>query len=302
MRQHHGRNGWIYCPVILLAVALPAAPAAWAQRAEPVPDGLEGVGITEHPDAQLPLDLEFVGQGGRTVPLREFFDGKLPVILTLNYYTCPMLCGLQLNGLLDALKELALVPGEDFRILTVSIDPTETHTLATLKKQNYIKAYADAGENAPDAAQQRRAASAAAGWSFLVGQEENIRRLAATVGFGYKYVEERKEYAHAAALILCTPDGRVSRYLYGVLYEPGTLRLSLVEAGQGKVGSSLDQILLYCFHYDPSKGRYGPAALNIMRLGGIVTLLVVGAFLLRFWRRDPGRSPAPRNAHGQAGA
>ena len=258
---------WAGVAAVLLVAALPAA----AQRAEPLPKDLDGVGITEHPGGRLPLDLEFTDETGKPVVLSTYFSGRRPVILTLNYYRCPMLCGLLLNGLLDGLKELSWTPGREFEIVTVSIDPQETHQLAMLKKESYVTEFGRPG--------------AASGWHFLTGREANIKKLADAVGFGYRYDAERQQFAHPAAIFLVTPDGRMARYLYGVVFEPRTLKLSLTEAGEGKVGSTGDQILLYCYHYDANAGRYVLAATNIMRVGGATTALVVGTWLLLAWRR-----------------
>ena len=266
--------------LLLLALALMAAWPAAAERMEPLPKQLEGVGITEHPGAQVPLDLEFVADDGKPVRLRSYFDGKKPVILNLGYYRCPMLCGLVLSGLLQGLKETAWSVGREFEVVTVSIDPLETPTLARLKKESYLAEYGRPG--------------AAAGWHFLTGREESIRKLADAVGFGYRYVPERGEYAHAAVLFMATPDGHIARYLYGVLYAAGTLRMALTEAGQGKVGTTADRILLTCFHYDAEQGRYVVAAMTLMRTGGGVTVLVVGGWLLARWRRD-ARKPRERS-------
>ncbi len=271
--------------VLAAAVAAGLAPVAHAQRAEPLPKALEGVGISERPGAQVPLDLEFVAEDGQPVRLSRYVTGKRPVILTLNYYRCPMLCGLLLSGLLDGLKELAWTPGNEFEVVTVSIDPLETPKLAMLKKESYITEF---GRPA-----------AAAGWHFLTGKEKDIRALAASVGFGYRYDEERQQYAHAAGIFLLTPDGRVARVLYGVTFEPRTLRLALTEASRGKVGTTADQVLLFCYHYDANAGRYVVAASNIMRLGGAATAVIVGGWLLAAWRRSAHRVVhAPPASHG----
>ncbi len=262
---------------LALAAAGFALPAA-AQRAEPLPKQLEGVGITEHPGARVPLDLEFVAEDGRPVKLSQYISGKKPVILTLNYFRCPMLCTLLLNGMVDGLKELSWTPGKEFEIVTVSFDPLETPKLAMLKKESYITEF---GRPA-----------AAAGWHFLTGKEANIKALTGAVGFGYRYDEERQQYAHAAGIFLLTPDGRVARVLYGVVFESRTLKLGLTEAGEGKVGSTTDQALLFCYHYDANAGRYVVAASNLMRLGGAATALVVGVWLVGAWRR--GAHPRTR--------
>jgi protein SCO1/2 len=259
----------------LLIVLLCASPAL-ADRKEPPPKELLDVGITELPGARLPVELPFVDSDGRETTLGRFFDGTHPVILTMNYSDCPMLCSIQLNGLIDAMKAMPWNLGEQFSVITVSIDPLETPMRAGLTKEKYLKLY-----NRP---------GSAAGWHFLTGREENIKQLAATVGFRYKYIAASKQFAHAAALILCTPDGRVSRYLGGVLYNPQTLRLSLVEASEGKVGSALDQFFLSCFHYDERAGGYGPFAVGMVRIGGGLTVLLVGGMIGFFWIRERRRS------------
>ncbi len=265
-------------PAVLLtlgAVCGLCVPPVRAQRAEPLPKELEGIGVTEHLEAHIPLQLEFVNEDGRPVRLGKYFTGKRPVILTLNYYLCPMLCTLQLNGLVEAMRSLDWVPGREFEIVTVSFDPTETPRLARLKKRNYITEYGRPG--------------AAAGWHFLTGSQESIDALTGTVGFRYVWNDEAKQWMHVAALVICAPDGRLSRYLYGVMYEPQTLRLGLLEASQGKIGSTIDRILMYCYHYDASKGRYAPAAMNIMRTGGVLTVILLGILLVWLWRRDVRR-------------
>lgn len=239
---------------------------------EPMPAALAGVGIEERPGATLPLDLPFVDSEGRAVRLGAYFGGERPVLLMLVYYRCPMLCGLLFNGVVEGLRGLAWTPGRQFDIVTVSIDPLETPTLARLKKQNYLQMYAR-----PEAAP---------GWHFLTGREADIRALAEAVGFGYRWVEERQEYAHAAAVMVATPDGRLSRYLYGLLYDGRTLRLALTEAGQGRVGSTADRLLLYCFHYDANAGRFVVAAANVMRLGAFATVAVLGVWLGGWWLRE----------------
>lgn len=264
-----------------------AAGRAFGQPNDAVPKETEGVGVTEHPGAVLPLELMFRDENGRDLCLKEYFGGSRPVILTLNYYRCPMLCTLQLNGLVDALRRMEWTPGRQFEIVTVSIDPLETPPLARLKKRNYMKEY-----GRPEAAK---------GWHFLTGREENIRRLAATVGFEYRYDRETDQYVHAAALFVCTPEGRVSRYLYGILYDPTTLRLSLVEAAEGRTRSTVDRILLYCFHYDSAKGRYAPAAMNLMRAGGVATVLILGGVLAAYWRREAARRKASSGAAAAGG-
>ncbi len=256
-----------------LFLALAMVAPAWAQRAEPLPKELEGVGIEERPGAQVPLNAEFFDEDGKTVRLSELFHGK-PAILTLVYYRCPMLCGLVLQGVLEGLKGLPGTVGEDFNVITISIDPLETPTLAKLKKQSYLAEYGRPG--------------AGPGWRFLTGKEEEIRKVADAVGFFYKWNPERQEYAHGAGIFVLTPNGKVARTLYGVLFEPRTLKLALSEAREGK--SSLgEKIVLYCFHYDANEGRYVVAATRLMRMGGAATVLTLGGWLLVAWRRSSRR-------------
>jgi len=260
--------------VFAIALAVPAA----AQQTAPVPSDLRDVGITQNLDAQLPLDLRLTDENGETVELGRYFKEGRPVLLTLGYYRCPMLCDLVLNGLIAGLQEIDWVPGREFDIVTVSIDPLETPQLARLKKQGYMADYARAG--------------AARGWHFMTASEEVIEEIADTVGFQYEYVESRQEFAHAAAIFVITPDGRVSRYLFGVVFDPRTLRLSLVEAAEGGIGSVIDQFLLYCYAYDAEAGQYTPVAWRIMRLGGVATVLLLGMSLVTFWIRETRRKRA----------
>ena len=262
------------------------AGGAHAQLAEDVPAVLEEVGVTEHLNAKLPLDLEFRDEQGNWVELGSFFDGQRPVILTLNYYRCPMLCGLMLNGVVDGLADMAWTPGAEFEIVTISINPLETPELAQAKKQNYMNRL------------QRPAA--AKGWHFMTGRELEIKRLAETVGFSYTYDPVSQEYAHAAAIFVCTPDGKVARYLYGIEYPAKRLKFALLEAADGRAGSALDQLILYCYHYDPTNRRYTPVAMNIMRLGGGATALILGIFLGIFWIRELRRKR--KNEHKETAA
>lgn len=254
-----------------LALGLCLATPAAAQRKEPAPEVLTEVGIDEQLNAQIPLDLRFRDENARETTLGSLFAGDRPAILTLNYSDCPMLCTLVLNGMVDALRESAWTPGQEFNVISVSIDPLETPQRARLTKQRYLRAY-----GRPETA---------AGWHFLTGDADSIQQLADAVGFRFKYVEAEKQYVHAAVLIVCTPQGRVSRYLYGVQFPEPTLRLSLVEAGEGKVGSTLDRVLLFCFHYDADAGRYGPVARNLMKLGAAVTCVLVLLGMVPFWLR-----------------
>ncbi|HEU5075856.1 MAG TPA: SCO family protein, partial [Polyangiaceae bacterium] len=190
----------------------------------------------------------------------------------LNYSDCPMLCSLILNGLVTTLKQVDLVLGKDYRIVTVSLNPNETPARARATQNRYLEQYGNPGSRA--------------GWTFLTGSENNIRAVAHSVGFKYSYNEARNEYVHPSAFVIAMPDGHVARYIYGIEYLPETVRLSLVEASEGKVGTTLDRIFLYCFHYDETEGRYAPVAMNVMRLAGGFGALLLGGFLLLLWRAE----------------
>lgn len=254
---------------------LPGSSRAQNLSDEYQPPQLEGVGVEEHLDAPLPLGLEFADQHGNKVRLGDYFKSGRPVLLTLNYYTCPMLCTLMLNGLVDGLRQVPLVPGQDYEVVTVSINPAETPQTANAKHQTYVQFW---GEPAADD-----------GWTFNVGSRMSIEELAAATGFQYRWDQATQQYAHPAAAIFCTPDGRISRYLYGVQFDPETLRLTLVEAADGKIGTPVDQIILSCFQYDPAKGSYVPVAMNLMRASGIVIMLVLAVLLGTLWRAERSR-------------
>jgi protein SCO1/2 len=256
---------------VLTAAFLAAAAPLCAQRlAERPPAELEGVGITEHLGDQVDLDLTFIAENGYPVKLRDYFGKGKPVLLNLVYYTCPMLCNLVLNSQVEALRSVPWTPGNEFEIVTISIDPTENFKMASDKKASYLTSY---DRPAP-------------GWHWLVDNDGNVQKLARQVGFGYKLNEATGQYAHAAAIFVLTPEGKVSRYLYGVKFKPFDLRLALAEAGQGKTGISVERVLLYCFHYDPQAKGYVVFARNLMRAGGVLTLIVLGMFLWIFWRRE----------------
>ena len=277
----HRRSVILRTAVVLAATTamlLADPPSAPGQRNESLPEELEEVGVTEHLDDKIPLDLEFVDSRGKRVKLKQYFDGKRPVVLTMNYSNCPMLCSLQLNGLFDALKEMQWDMGDRFEMITVSIDPLETTQRAKMTKQKYLKVY--------------RRAGAAEGYHCLTGRDKDIKKLARAVGFRYKYVPDTQQYVHAAVTIILTPDGRVSRYVYGVKYDPQTLRFSLLEAAEGKVGTTVDRILMFCFHYDAEKGRYGLAGFRLMQVGGGFTVLMLGGTIWLFRRREKKRALA----------
>lgn len=247
-----------------------------AERMEKAPKDIESLDVIEHLDSRLPLGLEFQDSNGKRVELEDYFKKDRPVILSLNYSNCPMLCSLQLTGLVRGLKELEWSTGQQYDFVSVSIDPKETYQRANLTKQKYYKEYNRSGTGD--------------GWHFLCGDQPAITEIAKSIGVQYKYVEERKEFAHPAVLVVCTPDGRISRYLYGIQFPKQTLKLALVEASEGKIGSTIDRFLLFCFHYDADSGRYAPTARNIMKIGGFATVFILTVVLIPYWRGRKGRT------------
>lgn len=242
--------------------------AASAQINE-TPAAVDGLDVEEHLNDQLPLDTKFTDHTGNQVRLGDFFDGEKPVILSLNYSNCPMLCQQQLNGLVATLREMDPSVGEAFQIVSISIDPNETPQRARETRKRYYEEYGRGGTGS--------------GWHFLVGAPKSILAMSKATGVKFRYVPERKEYAHIAVLMLCTPEGRISRYIYGVQFDEPTLRLSLVEASEGKIGTTIDRVILTCFMYDETTGRYGPEAVRIMQLGALTTVLCLIVGLAPFW-------------------
>jgi protein SCO1/2 len=232
---------------------------------------LREVGVDQKLGAPLPLDLTFRDEAGEAVQLQHYF-GEKPVILSFVYYECPMLCTQVLNGLLESLKTLSFDVGKQFQVVTVSFDPGETPTLATEKKASYLKQYERAG--------------AEGGWHFLTGDTASIRQLTNAVGFRYQYDPATDQFAHASGIMVITPQGKIARYFYGIEYPGRDLRLALVEASENKIGSLVDQVLLYCFHYDPSVGKYGLVIMNVLRLAGIATVMALVTFMIVMFRRE----------------
>jgi protein SCO1/2 len=241
-------------------------------RADPIlPPSLREVRFDQRLNEQVPLDICFHDEAGQTVLLGDYFHQK-PVILVLAYFRCPMLCTEVLNGLVRALLDVPLNVGKDFEVLTVSFDARETPELAAAKKKTYLERYGRAG--------------ASEGWHFLTGEQSSIDRLTEAVGFHYTYDARNDQFAHASGIMILTPDGKLARYFYDINYSPRDVRLGLVEASQGKIATPTDQILLFCFHYDPAEGKYGATVMNFVRLGGVVTLLALGCFLGVMWRQE----------------
>ena len=256
--------------IIALAAATILCGSAAAQQLG-LPAMIRGVGIDQNLNAQVPLELTFTDEAGHAVRLGQYFRGK-PVVLSLVYYECPGLCDLVLNGLTHSMEQISLNLGRDFDAVTVSFNPHDTWQLAASKKGNYIEKY------------QRK--GAAEGWHFLTGKEDAIKTLADTVGFHYKYDPVIKQFAHASGIMILTPDGKIARYFFGIEYKPRDFRLGLVEASNNKIGTPADELLLFCFHYDPMTGKYGPAIQNVTRVLGSATVLALGAFIFLMVRRE----------------
>lgn len=296
MRVQKKRTGWrtrsgSIAVALLMLVA--TAPVALAQIGAPPPGGypqapgipsstlptaLREIGFDQNLDQALPLDAVFRDEQGRTVRLGEYF-GVRPVVLSFVYYDCPMLCTQVLTAMASSLGVLSLEPAKDFEIVTISIDPREQPALAAEKKAVYLERYKRAGADA--------------GWHFLTGEEPEIKRVAAAAGFRYAWDDDLKQFAHPTGVIVVTPEGRLARYLFGVEYGPRDLRFALIDASSGKIGSRVDSLLLYCYHYDPETGRYGFVIMRILRLAGVATVLAIAAFILIMRRKEQQRSRVP---------
>src|ERR1700691_166737 len=236
------------------------------------PPGLKNVGIEQHLNDQIPPDLIFRDETGKSVRLADYF-GKKPLILNLVYYQCPMLCGEVLSGLEIALRVLKFDVGKEFEVLTVSFDPKETPQMATAKKAEFLKRYGRAG--------------AAEGWHFLTGPAASIDALTKAAGLQYQYDPKSGQFAHATAIMVLTPEGKIAQYYYGVEYAPKDLRLGLIQASENKIGTVVDQVLLYCYHYDPDTGKYGAIISRVLQLAGGATVLILGTFLVVMFRTSP---------------
>ncbi len=274
------------CSIFGLALALVACLASAAARADSVvpanamPGPLKEVRYDQRLGEQVPLDLAFRDEAGRRVKLGDYL-GRRPALLVLAYYRCPMLCDLVLQGVETGLKPLSLAPGKEFDVIVASIDPGETPALAAAKKREILARY--------------RRPGTAHGWHFLTGPQPSITRLADAAGFRYVADRGRNQFAHAAGIVILTPRGRISRYLFGVEYPARDLRLSLIESSGGRIGGLVDQVLLYCFHYDPAIGRYSAATLNIVRLAAVATVAGL-VLLIALLRRRETAQPGPLGA------
>jgi len=268
--------------LVAITLAACASVSAWSQAAPKLQPGdsvantkpsiLDQVALDQRLNQQIPLDLAFNDENGQAIQLQQYF-GQKPVILMLVYYQCPMLCTQVLSGFTGAMLGIRKFDiGREFNVVTVSIDPRDKPADAAAIKERYIKRY--------------RRAGAAEGWHFLTGKKDQIDALAQAVGFRYAWDPEIQQYAHASGIMLLTPQGRVAQYYYGIEYAPRDIQLGLVEASKGKIGSLADQVLLYCYHYDPRQGRYGAAIFNVLRLSALATVLALGGFMLIMFRRD----------------
>ena len=268
---------------LILAFAAPALLRGQAARPDPGltsmmrPAILKDVGIEQRLGSSLPLDVILQDEQGRPVRLGQFF-GRRPVILVLAYYNCPMLCTQVLNGLVSSMRAISFDAGREFEVVTLSFDPRDRPRDAAAKKEPYLREY-----NRP---------GAAAGWHFLTGGPGSIERVASAVGFRFRWDNDLAQFAHASGIFVLTPDGKVSRYFFGIEYAPRDLRLGLIEASNRKIGNPVDQILLYCYHYDPKVGKYGAVIMNIVRLAGAGAVLILSTFLFVMWRRDRRRDSA----------
>jgi protein SCO1/2 len=279
--SHH--CGWsIACALFVAAMLLLGAGRLQAQVVQDSLPELRKIDVIEHLGEYVPLDLTFTNDAGEKVKLGDYFHQGKPVVLVLAYYTCPMLCTMVLNGVSDAVKTLDWLPGKEFQMLTISIDPSETSELAAGKKARYLD---NLGKNGIEN-----------GWRFFVGAESQSKALADAVGFKYYYDTDQKMYAHPAVVTILTEEGKISRYLYGLEFKPQDLRLALLEASQGKIGNTIDRIILYCYHYDPSAKGYVAIAGNIMRIGGALTLIVLAVIIGTLWGRERLRRSAARHA------
>ncbi len=279
------------CLGVLLSFFLNPSPSlGWAQSQSQLPAAVRNVGIDQRLNEQVPPDIEFHDEDGRTVRLAQYF-GKDPLILSLVYHECPMLCSELLEGLLRAVRVLSLDIGKDFQILTVSFNPREGPSLAKSVKDTYVRRY--------------KRTNAGAGWHFLTGDQASIERLTRAVGFRYSYDPEKNLYAHAGGIMVLTPEGRISRYFYGIDFAPRDLRLGLIEASQNRIGSIVDQVLLFCYHYDPVTGKYGFVILTSLRILGVLFVLGLVGYVVMMVRRErtlPTRSDTkhPTGKHIEA--
>ncbi len=268
----------VFSGLLLLIIVLCSSFTAAAQLNNGLPSDVKGLELEQKLNAPVDPDLTFLNEEGQTVALRDYLGKGRPVVLNLAYYSCPMLCGIVIKGVTNTLRDIPWTPGREFEVVTISFDPRETSFLAKAKKEAVLVDY-----GRPQARD---------GWHFLVDKDGNAKKLADQVGFKYRWIEDQKLFAHGSVTMILTPEGKMSRYLVGIAYEPRDLRLALSEASNGKIGTVVERIMLYCYHYDPEARSYVPTAKRIMRIGGAVIMTLIGAMLFFFWRRE-FRPPAP---------
>ncbi len=258
--------------ILLCACVLPALPSA-AQVVDEsrAAKAFTEVGIDQKLDQYIPLNLMFKDESGKNVQLQQYFGSK-PVILSLVYYRCPMLCNQVLNGMVETFRTLEITAGKEFNVVTVTIDPSEGYNLAGQKKMHYVEEYDREGVEQ--------------GWHFLTGDSTAISTLADAVGFRYVYDEEAKQFAHASGIMVLTPKGKLARYLYGIEYAAKDLRFSLMEASENRIGSPVDKLMLLCYHYNPMTGKYGVLVGNLLRAGGVLTIVILAGYIIRNIRRE----------------
>ncbi len=279
----------ITLPVLAAGMSLAQPPSAFlrGQDTGPAsqvdPASLKDIGIDQHLNQQLPLDTQLKDENGQTVRLGDYFKKGRPVILTFVYYQCPMLCSEVLSGLNSAMEIMKFTAGNEYEVVTISIDPRDTPEIAKEKKASYLKEY-----NRPGADE---------GWHFLTGDQDNVAKVAKAAGWKYRWDPKMNQFIHAAGIMLVTPQGKLAQYYYGIEYSPKDLRLGLIEASQDRIGNLVDQVVLYCYHYDPHTGKYGAVIANMLRIGGAATILLLGGFIVLMFRRE---GHAGRHETGQA--
>ncbi len=262
----------VFLAAAMATALVTASPREASAQIAEMPKELERVGVKEHLDQPIPLDAMFRDHTGKPVRLGDFFDGKRPVLLTFAYHSCPVLCGMILNATTRTLGSVGWTAGKEFEIVTISIDPNETLERTAAKRASVLAQYGR-GE-------------AARGWHFLVGDKTNIDRVALATGFSYEYDARQNQFAHPSLIMMVKPKGQMARYLYGLEFDPSDVRLGLLEASEGRSISTVEQIILYCYHYDPQGGRYVLVATRVMQLGGVATAAVLGSTLTMFWLRE----------------
>lgn len=272
LANHFGPQG------AAIALVLVLVPTSAAAQINTLPPELSEVTVNEHLNAQVPGDITFRDHHGNVVRLGQYFDGRHPVVLQLAYFRCPMLCNMVTNALVQVVRHTEWSVGDQYQAITVSIDPGEGPAEATQKREWTLSQY--------------RRESAAEGWHFLTGDDAQIHRLAAAVGFGYRYDARQNQYAHPAVVMILTPDGHVARYLYGIQFNPNDVRLGLLEASRGHSISTVERLILFCYHYDPQGRRYVLVALQVMKIGGVATIVLLGGFLATMWGRERRRRRA----------